>query len=179
MDRFGIRLYLFTLMSNHVHLVFETPTANCSAFMQSLLTAYTVYYNIRHQRHGHLFDGRYKAKLVEGDCASGEYLLALSRYVHLNPVRVGKLKDAPLARTFHQTSAAAPQCTPPAALVAETSIHRMSIRLHRRSRSKHHTWHTLRDLATRFDEMFGLMAQTICLKGDNGVLPVAYAAVVR
>ena len=42
------------------------------------------------QRHGHLFDGRYKAKLVEGD----SYLLSLSRYVHLNPVRVGDLKDS-------------------------------------------------------------------------------------
>jgi putative transposase len=54
-------------MTNHFHLVFETPEANCSKFMQSLSTAYTVYYNLRHNRHGHLFDGRYKAKLVEGD----------------------------------------------------------------------------------------------------------------
>jgi hypothetical protein len=57
--------------------------------MQSLLTSYTVYFNLRHSRHGHLFDGRFKAKLVEGD----EYLLTLSRYVHLNPVRVGGLKE--------------------------------------------------------------------------------------
>lgn len=59
--------------------------------MQSLLTSYTVYFNLRHQRHGHLFDGRFKAKLVEGDA----YLLSLSRYVHLNPVRVDELRDAP------------------------------------------------------------------------------------
>jgi len=92
-EQYNIRLYLFVCMANHFHLVFETPQANCSAFMQSLLTAYTVYYNLRHGRHGHLLDGRYKAKPVEGDA----YLLALSRYVHLNPAQVGALKRRPLA----------------------------------------------------------------------------------
>ncbi len=81
-ETYHIRLYMFVLMRNHFHLVFETPEANCSKFMKSLSAAYTVYYNLRHKRHGHLFDGRYKGKLVEGD----EYLSALSRYVHLNPV---------------------------------------------------------------------------------------------
>jgi REP element-mobilizing transposase RayT len=91
-EQYHIRLYLFCLLSNHVHLVFETPEGNCSKFMQSLTTAYTVYFNRRHGRHGHLVDGRYKAKLVEGDT----YLLALSRYVHLNPVQVGAMKGLPL-----------------------------------------------------------------------------------
>jgi len=91
-EDYHIRLYLFVLMTNHFHLVFETPEGNCSRFMQSLSTAYTVYYNLRHGRHGHLLDGRYKAKLVEGD----EYLLALSRYVHLNPVMVSARKDKPV-----------------------------------------------------------------------------------
>ena len=87
-EQFNIRLYVFVLMKNHFHLVFETPQGNCSKFMHSLCTAYTVYYNLRHKRHGHLLDGRYKAKLVEGD----SYLLSLSRYVHLNPVRIGEFK---------------------------------------------------------------------------------------
>jgi REP element-mobilizing transposase RayT len=91
-EQFNIRLYLFVCMTNHFHLVFETPEANCSKFMQSLSTAYTVYYNLRHGRHGHLLDGRYKAKLVEGD----DYLLSLSRYVHLNPVQVGSQKRKPI-----------------------------------------------------------------------------------
>jgi len=91
-EQFNLRLYLFVCMTNHFHMVFETPEANCSKFMQSLLTAYTVYYNLRHSRHGHLFDGRYKAKLVEGD----DYLLALSRYVHLNPVCIGSMKSKPI-----------------------------------------------------------------------------------
>ncbi len=62
--------------------------------MQSLLTSYTSYFNLRHDRHGHLFDGRFKGKLVQGD----EYLLALSRYVHLNPVRVSGLESSEARR---------------------------------------------------------------------------------
>jgi len=91
-EQYRLRLFLYVCMTNHFHLVFETTEANCSKFMQSLSTAYTVYYNLRHQRHGHLLDGRYKAKLVEGD----DYLLALSRYVHLNPVQVGAFKNKPI-----------------------------------------------------------------------------------
>jgi len=91
-EEYDIRLYLFVLMANHFHLVFSTPKGNCSRFMHALSTAYTVYYNLRHNRHGHLLDGRYKAKLVEGDT----YLLALSRYVHLNPVRVSTVRNRPL-----------------------------------------------------------------------------------
>jgi len=79
---YNIRLYQFVLMTNHFHLVFETPSANLCRFMQSLLTSYSVYFNLRHGRHGHVTEGRYKAKLVEGD----RYLLSLTRYVHLNPV---------------------------------------------------------------------------------------------
>jgi len=79
---FEIRLYLFCLMTNHLHLVLETPRANLGRFMHRLQTAYTVYFNHRHQRHGHLLQGRYGASLVERDA----YLLRLSRYVHLNPV---------------------------------------------------------------------------------------------
>jgi len=56
-EQYNIRLYLFVLMANHLHLVCETPEGNLSKFMQSLSTAYTVYYNLRHGRHGHLLDG--------------------------------------------------------------------------------------------------------------------------
>ncbi|MFA5043197.1 MAG: hypothetical protein WC381_09425 [Kiritimatiellia bacterium] len=75
-----------------MRLVLETPEGNLGRFMQSLATAYTVYFNLRHSRHGHLLDGRYKAKLVEG----GEYLLGLSRYVRLNPVRVSEIEKKPI-----------------------------------------------------------------------------------
>lgn len=80
--QFEVRLYAFCLMGNHIHLVLETPRANLGRFMHRLQTAYTVYFNLRHRRHGHLLQGRYGASLVEKDA----YLLRLSRYVHLNPV---------------------------------------------------------------------------------------------
>ncbi len=79
---FQVRLYAFCLMSNHVHLVLETALPNLGRFMHRLQTAYTVFYNTRHRLAGHLMQGRYKAKPVEGD----DYLLKLMRYVHLNPV---------------------------------------------------------------------------------------------
>ena len=91
-EAYGIRLYLFCLMTNHGHFLLETPSTNLSRFMQSLETGYTVFYNLRHKTSGHLFQGRYKAKLVEGD----EYLLKLSRYVHLNPVYIARWKKEPL-----------------------------------------------------------------------------------
>ena len=90
--QYRVRLYLFVLMQNHFHLVLETPAGNCGKFMHSLTTAYTVYFNLRHKRHGHLVDGRYKAKLVERE----EYLLKLTRYVHLNPVCVKGRANLPI-----------------------------------------------------------------------------------
>ena len=93
-DTYGVRLFMFCLMNNHVHLVLETPIPNLQRFMQSLETGYTVYYNQRHKMIGHLFQGRYKAKLVEGD----RYLLKLSRYVHLNPIHVGDWREMELSR---------------------------------------------------------------------------------
>ena len=88
--RHGVLLHLYCLMDNHAHLVVETPHANLSAFLQNFQTRYIVWFNRRHQRRGHLMQGRYGARLVEAD----RYLLQLSRYLHLNPVRTraaGKL----------------------------------------------------------------------------------------
>lgn len=79
-------------MPNHVHLLVETPLGNLDRFMGSLLTGYTVYFNRRHQRTGHLMQGRYAAQVVEGN----EYLLKLSRYIHLNPVQVADMRCRPL-----------------------------------------------------------------------------------
>ena len=95
---YRIRLYLFCLMDNHVHLLLETPDTNLSRFMQSLETGYTVYYNLRHNKVGHLFQGRYGAKLVEGD----EYLLRLTRYIHLNPVYMSGMKTLPMGERIRR-----------------------------------------------------------------------------
>lgn len=75
----------YCLMSNHYHLVIETPDGNLSKGMRQLNGVFTQASNRRHRRSGHLFQGRYKAILVDADA----YWLALSRYVVLNPVRAG------------------------------------------------------------------------------------------
>ncbi|TAJ76658.1 hypothetical protein EPO44_21265 [bacterium] len=85
---YGVRLHCYVLMDNHFHLVVETPKANLSQFMRHFNVSYTAYYNRRHGRVGHLYQGRFKAIVVEAD----SYLLELSRYVHLNPVRVGAMR---------------------------------------------------------------------------------------
>ena len=90
---YQVRLYLYALMQNHVHLLLETRLPNVSAFLGSLLTGYAVYFNLRHRRVGHLTQNRYHSVLVEGDA----YLLRLSRYIHLNPVFVKSMKSVPLA----------------------------------------------------------------------------------
>src|SRR5262245_52642851 len=84
LDIYGVRVHGYVLMGNHFHLVVQTPKANLSEFMRHLNVSYTGSYNRRHRRAGHLFQGRFKAIVVEAD----SYLLELSRYVHLNPVRV-------------------------------------------------------------------------------------------
>ena len=91
-EEYEIRVYAFCLMNNHVHLVVETPQGNLRRFMHRLETAYTIYYNRRHRESGHLMQGRYGARAVEGDA----YLLTLTRYVHLNPVYVGTMVRKPM-----------------------------------------------------------------------------------
>ena len=81
--------HAFCLMDNHYHLVLETPDGNLSKGMRQLNGIYTQQFNQAHQRVGHLFQGRYKAILVERD----HYLLTLCRYVVLNPVRAGMVAD--------------------------------------------------------------------------------------
>jgi len=76
--------HAYCLMSNHYHLLIETPKANLSQVMKHVNGLYTQRYNRRHKKHGPLFRGRYKSVLVDEDA----YLLPLSRYIHRNPIEV-------------------------------------------------------------------------------------------
>jgi REP element-mobilizing transposase RayT len=87
-NRFNWVCHAWCLMDNHYHLLIQTPDGNLSKGMRQLNGVYTQASNRRHQRVGHLFQGRFKAILVDGDA----YLLELSRYVVLNPVRAGMVK---------------------------------------------------------------------------------------
>jgi len=82
-NKYNAVIYSYVLMDNHYHFLLETKKANLSKFMKYLNTSYTIYFNKRHKRAGHLLQGRYKRILVDKDA----YLLELTRYIHLNPVR--------------------------------------------------------------------------------------------
>lgn len=89
-QRYNAVVHAYCLMSNHYHLLLETPSGNLSSIMHHINGAYTTYYNIKKSRAGHLFQGRFKAILIDAQ----SYLLELSRYIHLNPVRA-KMVERP------------------------------------------------------------------------------------
>ena len=80
----SVLLYAYVLMDNHFHLLARTPRANLSRFMQRLSTSYALYARYKHGKPGHQFEARFKAKVVEEDT----YLLAVTRYIHLNPIKI-------------------------------------------------------------------------------------------
>lgn len=82
-------VYAWSLMLNHFHLLARTGRQPISKSMRRLLTGYVVNFNLRHKRHGHLFQNRYKSIICEED----PYLLELTRYIHLNPLRAGIVSD--------------------------------------------------------------------------------------
>jgi len=88
-ERYGAVIHVYCLMDNHYHLFIETPLGNLSKIMQHINGAYTMYFNTKRNRAGHLMQGRYKSILVDAD----EYAKELSRYIHLNPVRACIEKD--------------------------------------------------------------------------------------
>ena len=88
-ERYGAVIHTYCLMGNHYHLLLETPRGNLSQIIHHINGAYTTYFNIKRDRPGHLFQGRFKGLLVEKDAHCKE----LSRYIHLNPVRAGIVKS--------------------------------------------------------------------------------------
>ena len=89
-EKFRFHLLAYCLMTNHVHLAIRTGAAPLSKIMAGLHSTYAEWFNRRHERVGHLFQGRYKARLVQED----RYLHALLRYIHQNPVRAGIARGA-------------------------------------------------------------------------------------
>lgn len=83
LERFGVQLHAWCLMPNHYHLAASTPRANLCRWMAWQQTTFTARYNFRYKRVGHLFQGRYRAEIVDTDA----YAMRLVSYIHLNPVR--------------------------------------------------------------------------------------------
>jgi len=86
--RFGVEVHAYVLMGNHYHLILRTPDANASRAMQWLNVSFSAWSNAKRQRAGHVFQGRFRSTLIDGD---GAWLLKASAYLHLNPVRVSAL----------------------------------------------------------------------------------------
>lgn len=89
LETYQVTLFAYTLMRNHFHLLIQTRKANCSEFMRHFNICYTGWFNWRYQRSGNLYQGRYKAFLVDVD----SYLLEVSRYLHMNRVRVRRMRS--------------------------------------------------------------------------------------
>lgn len=85
----GTTILAWALMDNHFHLLILSGQQKISKFMRCLLTGYALYYNRKYRRRGHLFQNRFKSIL----CEKEPYLLELVRYIHLNPLRAGKVKS--------------------------------------------------------------------------------------
>ncbi len=96
----GVVLYAYALLSNHYHLYIETPYGNVQRFMQRLNTAYSMYHRYKHNEPGHCFQGRYGAKLISGDA----YITALTRYIHLNPVKTAANAERSQAALLNELS---------------------------------------------------------------------------
>jgi putative transposase len=89
-EKTGWRIHAYVMMSNHYHSLIQTPEGNLVAGMKWLQGTYTQRYNSRHSVFGHLFQGRYKALVVDG--AAGNYFGVVSTYIHLNPARARMIK---------------------------------------------------------------------------------------
>ncbi|MCK4603791.1 MAG: transposase [Deltaproteobacteria bacterium] len=89
LDETQTQCYAWALIPNHFHLLLRTGQTPLSKVMRRLMTGYAVTFNKRHKRSGHLFQNRYKSIVCEED----PYLLELIRYIHLNPLRAGLVKD--------------------------------------------------------------------------------------
>ncbi|GFO65392.1 transposase [Geomonas paludis] len=132
-DKFGFNLHAFALMTNHYHLIVETPESNLSKIMHYLNSSYSTYTNIKRKRCGHLFQGRFKSIVVDTDT----YLLELSRYVHLNPVRAHLVaKPSDYAHSSYRTYIGSEKAT----FVTTSTILGMLSSVPREARKKYGTF---------------------------------------
>jgi REP element-mobilizing transposase RayT len=85
LKRFNASCLAWAFLPNHFHLLFQSESANLADFMRCLMSGYSIYFNRKYERSGHLFQNRYKSSVIDTE----RYLLELIRYIHLNPVRSG------------------------------------------------------------------------------------------
>ena len=88
-EKSGYKLYAYCLMGNHIHLLLKEEDEELGIIMRRIGASYVYWYNLKYNRCGHLFQDRYKSEPVEGE----NYLLAVLRYIHQNPLKAGLVKD--------------------------------------------------------------------------------------
>lgn len=88
-EEFGLSIHAWCLMDNHYHVLAQAELATVSQAMRRLNSSYALYFNAKHERNGHLFQGRFKSEPVDTD----EYFLTVLRYIHQNPVKAGITAD--------------------------------------------------------------------------------------
>jgi putative transposase len=171
-SRFHWLCHAYCLMNNHYHLVVETPEGNLSRGMRQLNGVYTQRFNRRHRRPGHVFQGRYKAIVVEKE----SYLLELCRYVVLNPVRA-RAVDAPDAFMWSSYRATAgltdiPDCLTADWILAHFGKKRKTAQKHyrefvRAGESKEKPWDHLRGQIYLGDDQFVLAMKSLVQESDT------------
>ncbi|UCF71237.1 MAG: transposase [candidate division WOR-3 bacterium] len=97
---YSVRIHAYILMDNHYHLLIQTLKPNCAEFVRTLNVTYVGWFNHRHDRYGHLFQGRYKAIVIDAD----NYLLEVSRYIHLNALRTPQFSASGYERRLRHLS---------------------------------------------------------------------------
>lgn len=117
MERYSLVLHAYCWMKNHVHMALQVKDKPLSKLMQIISQRYTHWFNKRHDRAGHLFQGRYKAILVDKDA----YLLEMIRYIHLNPVRANLVTD-PLDYPLSSHAAYTGHVRPPSWLTIDLGL---------------------------------------------------------
>lgn len=88
-EKSGYKLYAYCLMGNHIHLLIKEENEDLGITMRRIGASYVYWYNRKYDRHGHLFQGRYKSEVVEDD----KYFLTVLRYIHQNPLKAGLVSD--------------------------------------------------------------------------------------
>ncbi|WP_129598683.1 transposase [Anaerophilus nitritogenes] len=89
--KYGFKVYAYCLMDNHGHFIIDVNGADVSKIMHGINFCYAQYFNQKYKRHGHVFQDRFKSKIINSD----QYLITLSAYIHSNPMDIKKYKDKP------------------------------------------------------------------------------------
>ena len=101
-ERFGVEIHAFVLMDNHYHALLRTIEGNLNHAVRWLNVSYVMWFNRKHRRAGHLFQGRFKAAVIEDLAGVSE----VGRYIHLNPVRTARLGLSKTEQARQRTAAA-------------------------------------------------------------------------